>query len=302
MTADIAPGRVPPAELAANFADVHPPLTTHEALVEASRCYFCYDAPCIEACPTGIDIPTFIREIAQRQPARLRREHPRGRTSSAACAPASARPRCCASRPACATAEEDKPVEIGALQRYATDWLMRARARRRSRRGAPTGKRVAVVGAGPAGLACAHRLALHGHEVTMFEARAKLGGLNEYGIAAYKTPDDFAQREVDFILCDRRHRGRERQGARPRLRARGAAPRDYDAVFLGLGLGGGQRAGHRGRGRWRACAMRSTSSPSCARRDDKATAADRPARRRDRRRHDRDRRGGAEQAGSAPRT
>ena len=92
-------------------------------------------------------------------------------------------------------AEEERPVRIGALQRRATDWLMEHDPAPFTR-AAPTGKRVAVVGAGPAGLACAHRLALHGHAVTVFEARPKPGGLNEYGIAAYKVADDFAQREV----------------------------------------------------------------------------------------------------------
>src|SRR6516164_11068071 len=95
---------------------------------------------------------------------------------------------------------EGKPVQIGLLQRYATDALM-ASGRMPFSRGAPTGKRIAVVGGGPAGLACAHKLAELGHEVTLFEAKAKLGGLNEYGIAAYKTVEDFAQKEVAFVLA-----------------------------------------------------------------------------------------------------
>ena len=94
--------------------------------------------------------------------------------------------------------EGDKPVAIGALQRHATDWAM-ARGEPLFERAADTGRNIAVVGAGPAGLACAHRLALAGHRVTIFDARAKPGGLNEYGIAAYKTVDDFAQREVEWL-------------------------------------------------------------------------------------------------------
>ena len=94
---------------------------------------------------------------------------------------------------------EGKPVKIGLLQRYAADALMRS-GKQPFQRATATGKKVAVVGAGPAGLACAHRLALHGHDVTIFEARKKSGGLNEYGIAAYKTVDGFAAAEVDFIL------------------------------------------------------------------------------------------------------
>ena len=92
-------------------------------------------------------------------------------------------------------AAEGKPVQIGLLQRHAVDAQM-ATGKTPFSRAAPTGKRVAIVGAGPAGLACAHALAVAGHEATIFEKREKSGGLNEYGVAAYKTPDDFAAREV----------------------------------------------------------------------------------------------------------
>jgi glutamate synthase (NADPH/NADH) small chain len=134
-------------------------------------------------------------------------------------------------------AAEGKPVRIGELQRYATDVYMKEEGRQPFERAAPTGKRVAVVGAGPAGLACAHRLASHGHDVVVFDARPKPGGLNEYGIAAYKTVDNFAQAEVDFILSvggisieTGKMLGRDISLANLR--------RDYDAVFLGFGLAG----------------------------------------------------------------
>ncbi|MBV9116781.1 MAG: NAD(P)-dependent oxidoreductase [Acetobacteraceae bacterium] len=133
-------------------------------------------------------------------------------------------------------AEEGRPVRIGLLQRHATDWLMQNDPAPFTR-AASTGKRVAVVGAGPAGLACAHRLARHGHAVTVFEAKPKPGGLNEYGVAAYKVPDEFAQREVEFILSiggiEIEH-GTElgRDIALPAL------AREYDAVFLGIGQAG----------------------------------------------------------------
>ena len=117
-------------------------------------------------------------------------------------------------------AAEGKPVKIGQLQRYATDAAMAGRRAIPMRAPSRRGKTVAVVGAGPAGLACAHRLAMHGHEVTIFEARKKSGGLNEYGIAAYKTVDDFAQKEVDFVLGDRRHHRRAWQGAGQEAEAR----------------------------------------------------------------------------------
>ena len=229
---DIVAGRLPAAELAENFADAHPPLDRSRALIEASRCYFCYDAPCIEACPTGIDIPRFIKSIAT------------GNTRGAAttildsnimggmCA------RVCPVEELCEEAcvrntQEDKPVVIGALQRFATDDLF-DKGGQPFTRGPATGRTVAVVGGGPAGLSCAHRLAMLGHEVTVFESRPKAAGLNEYGIAAYKTPDDFAQRELDFILSIggitvKTGTALGRDVTLADLR------RDYDAVFLGLG-------------------------------------------------------------------
>jgi glutamate synthase (NADPH/NADH) small chain len=242
---DIAAGRLSAAKIAANFADAHPPLTPHEAVVEASRCYFCYDAPCLEACPTGIDIPGFIRGIATGNLRGAAMKILEQNIFGGSCA------RVCPTEILCEaacvrTAEEERPVRIGALQRRATDWLMDHEPAP-FKRGEPTGKRVAVVGAGPAGLACAHRLALHGHEVTVFEARPKPGGLNEYGIAAYKVADDFAQREVAFILSvggisieyDKRL-GRDLSVA--------ALREQFDAVFLGIGLDGVRALGIDGEG------------------------------------------------------
>lgn len=242
-TADIAAGRLSAAQIAVNFADAHPPLTPHEAVVEASRCYFCYDAPCLEACPTGIDIPGFIRGIATGNLRGSAMKIFEQNIFGGSCA------RVCPTEILCEAAcvrmaEEERPVRIGALQRRATDWLMDNEPAP-FKRGTPTGKRVAVVGAGPAGLACAHRLALHGHEVTVFEARPKPGGLNEYGIAAYKVADNFAQREVDFILSVGgigieygKRLGRDISVAA--LRAQ------YDAVFLGIGLDGVRALGLEG--------------------------------------------------------
>jgi dihydropyrimidine dehydrogenase (NAD+) subunit PreT len=230
---DITAGVLPPDVLAANFADLHPPLSEHEAHVEADRCYFCYDAPCQRACPTSIDIPLFIREIAAGNPLGAAKTILDANIMGGMCA------RVCPTETLCQEAcvreaAEGKPVQIGLLQRYATDALMET-GKNPFTRGAPTGKRIAVVGAGPAGLACAHALAEQGHSVTIFEAREKSAGLNEYGIAAYKTPDDFAQKEAAFILSiggiEVKHGvalGRDVDLASLR--------RDYDAVFLGLGL------------------------------------------------------------------
>jgi dihydropyrimidine dehydrogenase (NAD+) subunit PreT len=232
---DIASGRLDTEQLAANFADAHPPLSPAQAVVEANRCYFCYDAPCVEACPTGIDIPSFIRKIASGNLRGSTQTILEANILGGSCA------RVCPTEELCEracvhTAQESKPIEIGALQRHATDWLM-DRAIAPFQRAAPTERRIAVVGAGPAGLACAHGLARFGHDVTIFEARPKPGGLNEYGIAAYKVADDFAQREVAFILAIggitiQHGKALGRDVTLDALR------RDFDAVFLGLGQAG----------------------------------------------------------------
>src|SRR5262249_43349707 len=159
------------------------------ALIDASRCYFCHDAPCIEACPTGIDIPGFIRKIAtdnvKGAAVTILEQNIFGGTCARVCPTEILCERACVRN-----AGEGRPVNIGALQRYAGDHLC-ALGVEAFQRAAPTGRRIAIVGGGPAGLACAHRLALLGHETVVFDAREKLGGLNEYGIAAYKLPEDF---------------------------------------------------------------------------------------------------------------
>jgi glutamate synthase (NADPH/NADH) small chain len=229
----VSTGVLPGEILAVNFGDLHPPLTDHEAHVEADRCYFCYDAPCQQACPTSIDIPLFIREIAAGNPLGAAKTILEANIMGGMCA------RVCPTETLCQEAcvreaAEGKPVQIGLLQRYATDAMM-ATGKNPFTRAAPTGKRIAVVGAGPAGLACAHALAERGHSVTIFEAKEKSAGLNEYGIAAYKTPDDFAQKEADFILSiggiEVKH-----GAALGRDVDLTALRRDYDAVFLALGL------------------------------------------------------------------
>lgn len=222
--------------IASEIAAAKPALTPAQALVQAERCHYCHDAPCVTACPTGIDIPSFIARIAQ------------GNLRGAAKAILEANPlggmcaRVCPTEVLCEDAcvrhtLEDEPVQIGLLQRHATDAHFAAPGRPLFERGAPSGKRVAVVGAGPAGLACAHGLARAGHEVVIFEARAKGGGLNEYGIAAYKTPGGFAQAELTWLLSIggiELRTGVElgRDITLDGLRA------DFDAVFLGMGLGG----------------------------------------------------------------
>jgi glutamate synthase (NADPH/NADH) small chain len=231
---DIRANRLSREEIDRNFGDLHPPLRRSEALIEADRCYFCFDAPCTAACPTGIDIPVFIQKI--------RSDNIRGSAQTilnenimgGMCA------RVCPTEVLCEEAcvrntHEDKPVEIGLLQRYATDPVFEdntdlfARAEK-------SGNKVAVVGGGPAGLSCAHRLAMLGHDVAIYNRDDKLGGLNEYGIAAYKAINDFAQREVEYILSIggiEVHSGTS-LGEDITL---SELTDTYDAVFIGVGLG-----------------------------------------------------------------
>jgi glutamate synthase (NADPH/NADH) small chain len=231
----IAPARLHPGQYAENFSDLHPPLDRHEAFVEADRCYFCYDAPCMNACPTSIDIPLFIREISTDNPLGAAETIFEQNILGGMCARVCPTEQLC--EEACVRMEaEGKPVKIGQLQRYATDIAMEENAQFFTR--APlTGKKIAVVGAGPAGLAAAHRLAVHGHDVTVFDARPKAGGLNEYGIASYKTPDGFAQAEVDYVTAIGGIDIELGQALGKELSLDGLT-RDYDAVFLGIGLGG----------------------------------------------------------------
>ncbi|MFC5565579.1 NAD(P)-dependent oxidoreductase [Rubellimicrobium aerolatum] len=235
QTPGVVPHRLDAARIASHFSDAQLPFDPHEARVAADRCYFCHDAPCVAACPTEIDIPLFIRQILTGTPEVAARTIWDQNIFGGACA------RVCPTEQLCEgacvrEAAEGKPVEIGRLQRFATDAGMATNAHPYAR--APsTGRRVAVVGAGPAGLACAHRLAMRGHEVVVFDRRARPGGLNEYGIAAYKVAGDFAQAEVDWLL---RIGGIElRMGVElGRDMTLSDLRRDFDAVFLGVGLQG----------------------------------------------------------------
>ena len=235
LAAGVIEGRLSAQQIQDNFADLHPPLNTHEAIVAADRCYFCYDAPCVTACPTTIDIPLFIRQISTGTPEAAAKTIFDQNILGGMCA------RVCPTETLCEEAcvreaAEGKPVKIGALQRFATDTLMAAGAHPYAC--APdTGKTVAVVGAGPAGLACAHRLAMHGHSVTLYEAREKAGGLNEFGIAAYKTPDDFAQDELEWLLSIGGITVKSGSALGDGL-SLAQLQTDHDAVFLGIGLSG----------------------------------------------------------------
>ena len=241
-------GRLSKAEIEENFADLHPPLTRSEALIEADRCYFCYDAPCTTACPTGIDIPGFIQKIRSDNLRGSAHTILRENIMGGMCA------RVCPTEILCEEAcvrntHEEKPVEIGLLQRHATDPVYENPGFENNvqlfARAPASGKKVAVVGGGPAGLSCAHRLAVLGHDVVIFNRDSKPGGLNEYGIAAYKTIDDFAQTEVDYILSigGIELRNNSELGAGIELKE---LCENYDAVFLGVGLANSNELGIEG--------------------------------------------------------
>jgi dihydropyrimidine dehydrogenase (NAD+) subunit PreT len=228
-------GRLSKDTLADNFNDLHPPLAEHEAQVAADRCYFCHDAPCMTACPTSIDIPLFIRQIVTGTPKSAAKTIFDQNILGGMCA------RVCPTETLCEEVcvreiAEGKPVEIGRLQRFATDTLMNSGVHP-FERGALSGKSIAVVGAGPAGLSAAHRLAMLGHDVTLFDSREKLGGLNEFGIASYKSTEDFAQKEVEWLLSIGGIQVQLGQKLGADITLDGLKS-DFEAVFLSIGLGG----------------------------------------------------------------
>lgn len=232
--------RLSSEQLRANFADVPAPLTDNEARVEAARCVYCFDAPCTRACPTHIDIPKFIRQIMHRDEIGAARTILEANIFGGSCA------RACPTEVLCEGACVDNtllksPVQIGRLQRFACDAASAAGVRF-FEPGAPSGKRVAVIGSGPAGLTCAHELRKRGHEVVVFEARDVPGGLNTLGIAAYKISTAFAFSEVELVRqLDIELRLNHPVSAEEiRAMLEGG---EYAAVFLGIGLGRTQPLG-----------------------------------------------------------
>lgn len=231
----VASGRLQSAAYDENFADRQQSFDKAGAEAAAARCLFCDDAPCITACPTAIDVPRFIGEIQAGMINEAAQTILDQNILGGLCA------RVCPTDELCegacvVTTAGNPPIEIARLQRHACDAAM-AQDTHPFARATPTGKRVAVVGAGPAGLACAHRLALKGHEVALFDARQKAGGLSEYGIAVYKTAGDFAQKEIAWLtgiggitITTGKAMGRELTLA--------ALREEHDAVFLAIGLGG----------------------------------------------------------------
>lgn len=222
------------------FTDLQPGLSRRQAAIESDRCLYCYDAPCTRVCPTEIDVPGFIQNIATGNINGAAKSILDQNILGASCS------RVCPTEILCEHAcvrnhdAEGAPVRIGLLQRYALDHMNFPV--HPFTRAAVTGKRIAIVGAGPAGLSCAHQLARAGHHVVIFEAKPKSGGLNEYGIAKYKLVGDTAQHEVDFLLQIGGISVRHGQVLGENFNL-SDLQRDFDAVFLALGLGASRQLG-----------------------------------------------------------
>jgi dihydropyrimidine dehydrogenase (NAD+) subunit PreT len=225
--------KLSPEQYEKNFAEISPAMTPRQAAIEAARCLYCFDAPCIAACPTHIDVPTFIKKISSDNPRGSARVILEANILGHSCG------RVCPTEVLCEGAcvmheREEKPIEIGRLQRYAVDYVL-DRNIQLFRAGAPNGKRVACVGSGPASLACAAELAKLGYHVILFDGNKLPGGLDTHGIAAYKLRASDSLREVGLV----RDLGVEfRQGA---VVGRDVSfeqlEKDFDAIFIGIGLG-----------------------------------------------------------------
>ena len=214
------------------FSEYHAPFSEREAKLEANRCLYCYDAPCMVACPTSIDIPTFIRKISTGNVKGAAKTILESNILGATCARVCPVEVLCEGD--CVLEEDHKPIAIGRLQRYATDYATE-RGIKFFKAGKPNGKKVAIIGSGPAGLSCAGELAKLGFEVTVFEKQKWAGGLSTYGIVVFREPLEVSLAEVKAIedlgvtiKCGVEI-GKDIQFEK--LIA------DYDAVFIGVGLG-----------------------------------------------------------------
>lgn len=216
----------------AALQELLPPLTRHEAVVESARCLMCYDAPCTHACPTHIDIPKFIKKISTGNLLGSARTILESNLLGATCARVCPVQELCEG--ACVLGSEHKPIAIGRLQRYAMDHAY-GRKTDIFQAGQSTGKKVAVVGSGPAGLSCAGELAKLGHSVTLYEKRSLAGGLSTYGIIVLREPVEVALAEVAMVqrLGVRLDTGKD-VGIDPPVND---LQKNFDAVFLSVGLG-----------------------------------------------------------------
>ena len=223
-------------------------LSRMDVQIEANRCLNCYDAPCMRACPTAIDVPRFIGRIATGDLLGSAHTIMDANPVGASCARVCPTDQLCEG--ACVYNADENPIRIGDLQRYATDWAIRPSTSRSSRPDRRRGKRVAVVGGGPAGLAAARELARIGHAVTIFERDPEPGGLDTYGIVPFRLPAEIALWEAEQV----RALGVEfRTGVASvgeTIASADAILADYDAVVIAVGMG--ERSAARNRGRRRA--------------------------------------------------
>ncbi|CAN5339836.1 NAD(P)-dependent oxidoreductase [soil metagenome] len=226
-----------------NFADINPPLNQAEAVFEANRCLYCYDAPCMHACPTHIDVPSFIKKIASGNLHGSARVIFDANPIGATCA------RVCPVEVLCegACVEKtlmDSPIQIGRLQRYATDYAFES-GRQIFEKGESNGKSVGVIGSGPAGLSCATYLARLGYDVTVYERKPLAGGLDTYGMAEYKMSQKDSLEEVaavenlgvEFQLETEIVQSPKSKVQSPNQIFFEDLQTNHDAIFVGVGLG-----------------------------------------------------------------
>lgn len=230
---NLAP-KLQPEQYEANFAELHPPFTPNSAVAEANRCLYCYDSPCTKACPTHIDIPTFIKKIATGNIKGSAKTILKSNWIALTCAKACPVDELCEG--ACVYNERgEQPIQIGRLQRYAMDWYFEHGMPPLFTPAPKNGKSIGVIGAGAAGLACAAEAALLGFDVTIYDAKPKPGGLNTWGIAPYKMSQADALKEVQLVES---FGVKIRSGVRVgRDIALAELEQKHDAIFLGVGLG-----------------------------------------------------------------
>lgn len=231
----ISANRLTKEQYEQNFSDIHPPFETQDAaLVEANRCLFCYDAPCMKSCPTSIDVPKFIKQIATDNIKGSAHTIFSSNIMGAGCSKVCPVEKLCEG--ACVyNLMHEEPIPIAKLQRYSTERAM-SKNWQLFKRKESTGKKVAIVGAGPAGLSCAHVLSREGVDVTVFEKESKGGGLMTYGIAAYKVTPQFCEEEVNYItgIGGIEVKYNQELGKNISLEE---LQKNYDAVYLGIGVG-----------------------------------------------------------------
>ncbi len=231
----IKSNRLKEEQYEANFADIHPPFDSYtSALVEANRCLFCYDAPCTKSCPTSIDVPKFIKQIASENIKGSAHTIFSSNIMGAGCAKVCPVEKLCEGSCVFNLLEEE-PIQIARLQRYSTEIALEKNWQLFERKPS-VGKKVAIVGAGPAGLSCAHVLSREGIDVTIYEKEEKGGGLMTYGIAAYKVSPQFCEDEVNYItsIGGIEIKYKQELGIDITL---GQLKKNYDAVYLGIGVG-----------------------------------------------------------------